>query len=799
MKFNIQFFGKILLILSVLFVMPFCVKKETFIKQSEAEVIFTNKSSLLKINKDSWKISLLNSSGEEQFIEASPPSFQIDEEWISLRKIVDVKPTNNKLVEIKAELTNGTKAAVLVNSLSDYAFGIEIRLDEKEASAIRGFNKLHQKEEVYGFGEMWNGHVAQRGQSFVLWDQTGTPDECAYMPYYVTTNNYAFFLDYGGSVKVDVGKTDLDRIVYEAPTSEFSITLVSGNKISEAVRNFFSLNGMPTLPPRWAFQPWFWMIGRGTTLKTNWDKNHPNYKGNDVVKMAKRYRELDIPVGVCWFEPPWQTARNSFEAREYFTNDFKALIDELHQLNFKVLAWTTPYTSPSSPNWQEGIDKGYIFGEPKDEITADKDPVAGENGYNYIDFTNPEARKWWQEEITKALNAGLDGFKLDAGQKLPDDVILHNGKLGKDFHNAYALYFNRTFFEILSEKYGNNFLMIPRAAWIGSGSYTNFKWPGDLNCTFDDNGLPAALYSMLSLSFCGLPYLATDIGGYAGKNPEENVWVRWAQLGTFMPGMQTLYMPWWYSDKALKHYRYLSYLHTELIPFWMSLAHESHETGAPICRPLVWTFQDDINSWRVDNEYTLGESFLIAPVITPENEREVYIPPGVWHDFWDNSKSIQGPAEINWKGDLWHFPLYIKAGAIIPMEVSRDMTVFGWTESADYITIAIWPSISEKSQFRLHDREEPVIFDVQMGENEDILLKWSQSAEDYLFRIHWKSGNSIKEITAGKGEKRISLSKAKDLLSFRKSKEDEWFLDEVNNKLWIRKSTDEYSGEIRIY
>jgi len=231
----------------------------------------------------------------------------------------------------------------------------------------------------------------------------------------------------------------------------------------------------------------------------------------------------------------------------------------------------------------------------------------------------------------------------------------------------------------------------------------------------------------------------------------------------------------------------------------MSLANEAHETGAPICRPLVWTFQDDTDSWRVDNEYTLGESFLVAPVITPENEREVYLPPGVWYDFWNDSKSIQGPDKLNWKGDLWHFPLYIKEGAIIPMEVSKEVTGFGWSESADYITVSIWPSISEKSQFRLYDRKEPVMFNVQMGENEDILIKWSQSAEDYLFRVHWKSDNSIKEITAGKGEKRISLSKAENLLSFRKNKEDEWFLNETDNKLWIRKSADEYSGEIRIY
>jgi len=193
MKINCRFLGSIVLILLFSSFLLTCEKNQTFIKQSEGEVIFTNKSSVLKIDKDPWKVSLFNSSGEKQFTESAPPSFQINEEWKSLRRIIDIKPTGVKSAEMIAELTDGSKATVLINSLSDFAFRIEIRMDEKEASAIRGANALREQEEVYGFGEMWNGHVAQRGQSLVLWDQTGTPDECAYMPYYVTTKNYAFF------------------------------------------------------------------------------------------------------------------------------------------------------------------------------------------------------------------------------------------------------------------------------------------------------------------------------------------------------------------------------------------------------------------------------------------------------------------------------------------------------------------------------------------------------------------------------------------------------------------------------
>ena len=305
-------------------------------------------------------------------------------------------------------------------------------------------------------------------------------------------------------------------------------------------------------------------------------------KGEHVLKMVNKLQEMYIPVGVTWLEPVWQTASTSMIPNPAFSPDLKKLIGDLKKLGVNTLTWTVPYTTSKASNWKVAVENNYLVKKPDNSFDDGKVKISemGElegRYYNYIDFFNPEAYQWWQEQIKQSLELGLKGFKLDAGQDLPDDAILFGGRLGKDVHNSYALEYNRVFYETLKQKYADNFLMIPRAAWIGSSANTNSKWPGDLRTSFGNNGLPSSVFSTLSLAFSGFPFVSTDIGGYTPRPAPEDVWIRWAQFGAMLPGMQTLNMPWWYSEKAQDYYRYLSWLHTDLTPFWNTLANEAHD------------------------------------------------------------------------------------------------------------------------------------------------------------------------------------------------------------------------------
>ena len=416
--------------------------------------------------------------------------------------------------------------------------------------------------------------------------------------------------------------------------------------------------------------------------------------------------------------------------------------------------------------------------------------LASSKNYIYIDFFNPDAAHWWQKQVEKTTELGLKGFKLDAGQSLEKDAILHGGRFGKDVRNSYALEYNKVFAKALREKWGEDYLMIPRAAWIGSSAYHNFKWPGDLEASFADNGLRSSVYSSLSLALSGVPFVSTDIGGFQNRPCEEPVMIRWAQFGAFLPGMQTLHMPWWFSDRTIEHYRYLAWLHTDLIPLWRSLAMEAGSKGTPLIRPLVWDYQDDSNTWSVDDEFTLGNMLLVAPILDSTASRVVYLPEGTWYDFRNEENSIIGPVAFKWSAtgadSLYSFPLYVREGAIIPMEVSNRVTGFGSEHSEGYITLAIWPKEVGGSEFILSDREDSVQIKCDRDSDDRIILYLSQTSEDFIFRLHLKDASEIKSIESEAGH---ALPQCFSSLSdFQADSRDGYYFDRSSGNLWIRKN-----------
>ncbi|HYD83769.1 MAG TPA: TIM-barrel domain-containing protein, partial [Opitutus sp.] len=503
-------------------------------------------------------------------------------------------------------------------------------------------------------------------------------------------------------------------------------------------------------------------------------------KGEHFVQMVEKLQALSIPVGVTWFEPPWQDARNSFVPNPAFSADLRGLVRQLEERGVRTLAWTVPYTTAEASNWKEAVGRGYLVRKPGTTVDGAKVKVTASGElegryYNMIDLFNPEAFAWWRAQIERSLETGIRGYKLDAGQDLPADALLHGGRRGADVHNSYAAEYSRVFFEALQKKYGDDFLMVPRAAWMGSSAFTNFKWPGDLSGSYANNGLPSSVYSSLSLAFSGFPFVSTDIGGFEDQPAPEHVWLRWAQFGAMLPGMQTLHMRWWYSEESLAHFRFLTWLHTDMTPLWMSLAHEAAATAAPICRPLVWSDQADVETWRVDDQFTVGESLLVAPLLNNNYDRAVYLPEGRWYDFWDNRETFVGPAHVTWfKG--WFvkdkFPLYIKEGAIIPLEVINEFSGFGWPESSGFVTLAMWPRVRGVSEFTLQDTEAPVRITAEWGGDDVLTLGWSETRRNHLLRVHLDSSFGVGSVADSTG----LLNRFDSLDAFRGGDEG-WFHD----------------------
>lgn len=746
------------------------------------ETVLENGQARLAVGMEPLRIRLLDTEGGLRASDLRPLEFRISGEWRSAGKVERLEKKEGRW-RGRVDLDGGSSLDLTIEPYGSSGFSMRLENPERPPSAFRAALRLDPVEEIYGFGEMWNGRVAQRGSAVDVWAKNGTPDECAYMPYYVSTRNYALFVNYGGRVRYDVGKTDASELRFSAETEAMELVLVTGDSIPATVAAFFSRAGLPSSPPRWAFEPWVWLMADpdlpGAPLET--------LKGSHVLEMVRRFKSMDIPLGVTWLEPTWQTQRTDFRPRGEFSPDLRGLLAELSRQGVRTLAWTVPYTTGTSENWKEAVEKGYLVRKPSSATDGGEVKISSSGEldgvyYNYLDFYNPEAAEWWRREIDKALSLGFSGFKLDAGQDLPEDAVLRDGRRGKDVHNSYAVEYARVYADALRARLGDDHMILSRASWIGAAAHHNFKWPGDLAARFSRNGLASSVYSTLSLAFCGTPFLATDIGGFQYRPPPEDVWIRWAQFGALLPGMQTLHMPWWYSSKAAEHYRYLSWLHRDLIPFWRSLARDAELRAAPLVRPLVWDYQDDVDAWRVDDAFTVGNALLVAPIVDTEMSREVYLPAGRWHDFWDWRVVHQGPKKITWSSGqgLWRFPLFVREGAIIPLEVANEVSGFGDASSAGALTLAVWFCEGARERFVLRDREGPVPIELQGKRASENTLGIGASSLRYLVRMQMPAAAPSPAVSSSGAP----LPRHADWSSFQEARSG-YFYDEEKCLLWV--------------
>ena len=154
--------------------------------------------------------------------------------------------------------------------------------------------------------------------------------------------------------------------------------------------------------------------------------------------------------------------------------------------------------------------------------------------------------------------------------------------------------------------------------------------------------------------------------------------------------------PWaaQYSDRLREAFRNASWLHLELVPYIHSYDFRAYETGEPILR----------HTSLKNESFTLGEELFVSFVTQKGlTMTDVHLPEGTWVDFWDETRTFVGPTDIRYPVPLGHEPVFVRAGAIIPMNVSRSYTGHGTPESKGSLTVLVYPS--GDSSFELHDEQ----------------------------------------------------------------------------------------------
>jgi alpha-glucosidase len=283
---------------------------------------------------------------------------------------------------------------------------------------------------------------------------------------------------------------------------------------------------------------------------------------------------------------------------------------------------------------------------------------------------------------------------------LPPDC-LHRTDFGTakhvEAHNAYGMQMARASREGFDAE--TRPFVITRAGYAGVQRY-GLVWTGDNSSHWEH--LADSIPALLNMSVSGVPFCGADVGGFL-ENASGELLARWTQLAAMTPFFRNhsndgscAQEPWAFGEEVEMVCRAAIQWRYQMLPYFYSLFEEAARNGTPIMRPLFWHYQNDPMCAGVQDQFLLGESLLVAPIIQPgARARSAYLPPGMWHDFW-SAETHRGRAHTLAEGPLELLPMYVKAGGIIPFAPLAQHT---GEYSTREITLQIWPGADGRFEF----------------------------------------------------------------------------------------------------
>lgn len=601
--------------------------------------------------------------------------------------------------------------------------------DPKAGMFVAASKKLGFDEHFYGLGEK-AAHLDKRRGFFVNWNS----DTPGYMegrdpiyqtiPFYLGLQHgaaYGIFFDNSYRSYFDFGRSSQQRAWFGAEGGEMNYYFFYGPSIKKILNRYSDLTGHMPMPPTWA-------LGN---QQSRWSY----YPDTMVESVVRQYREHDLPLDVIHLDIDYMQGYRVFTFDPMRFPDPQGLSDKLGRQGVKVITIVDPgvkYQSPSAdalpakserPELEtqnkryyvldQGVEKNYFQRRKTGELFI---PKVWPGDSVFVDYTLPDARRWWGDLHRAYLDNGIAGIWNDMNE--PADFVDQTGKNQMDVvsndegensthaknRNVFALLMARATFEGLARlRPDKRPYVITRAAYAGIQRYSTM-WTGDTNSTWDALALNVPMFTTLGLS--GEPFVGSDVGGFIGRGNGELL-VRAYQISFLAPFCRNHKVidgydqePWRfgkYYEDIIRKYLKLRY---QLLPFLYTILEEAHRTGVPLFRPLVLNYQDDANTYNLDDEFMIGEDLLVAPIVKPDvTSRLVYLPKGIWYDYWTNKK-YTGGTMVRVDTPLDTVPMFVRGGAIIPQ--GPQMNYVG-EKPFDPISFAIYPDEKGSASTTLYE------------------------------------------------------------------------------------------------
>lgn len=556
---------------------------------------------------------------------------------------------------------------------------------------------------VYGLGERF-GPLVKNGQSVDIWNADGgTSSEQAYknVPFFLTNAGYGVFVNHPGRVSFEVASEAISRVQFSVEGQALQYFVIYGPSPKEILRKYTALTGRPARLPAWSFGLWL-----STSFTTSYDEA-------TVSSFIDGMAERDLPLHVFHFDTFWMREFNwcDFEWDSRTFPDPRGMLARLKARGLRICVWINPYIAQRSPLFAQGQAKGYLLRRPGGDVWQwDR----WQPGMAVVDFTNPEARDWYAAKLSALLDAGVDCFKSDFGERIPVDVAYSDGSDPERMHNYYTYLYNRTVFELLRKHRGEGeAIVFARSATAGSQQFP-VHWGGDSESTFEAMG--ENLRGGLSLGMSGFGYWSHDIGGFEGT-PEPALFKRWIAFGLLsshsrLHGNASYRVPWLLDEEAVHVLRMFTKLKARLMPYLYRASLQAHTEGVPMMRAMVLEFPDDPACTHLERQYMLGDDLLVAPVFRADGDVSYYVPDGTWTHVLTGAE-VTGPRWHREQHSFMSVPLLARPGAVIPVGAVEDRPDYDY---ADRVTLHVYrlaDGASRITRIPVADpRHEPLAFAV---------------------------------------------------------------------------------------
>lgn len=274
------------------------------------------------------------------------------------------------------------------------------------------------------------------------------------------------------------------------------------------------------------------------------------------------------------------------------------------------------------------------------------------------------------------IDAGLSGWMADYGEWLPADAKLFSGLNALDYHNQYAVDWARLNREAIQEAgREGDIVFFTRSGSVGSAKYATLFWAGDQMVNWGENdGLPSAVCAMITSGLSGITLNHTDIGGYTTIDNallkvkrDEELLKRWIEFAAFTPVFRTheglkpaSNVQFYSNDSIMSFFARFANIHFKLSNYFKFLNEEATNKGLPVIRALLLDYPTDTLTYKIKDEFLLGDDMLVAPVLSKSaKSRDVYFPDDVWINVW-TQEEIHGPIVLTVSSDLGSPPVFIK-------------------------------------------------------------------------------------------------------------------------------------------